>query len=52
MKLADRVVDDEVAVAAYGNDVVTAFLSPRLGCRVFPPLGYGIDLAALCLNGD
>jgi peptide/nickel transport system substrate-binding protein len=50
--LADRVVHDEVAVAAYGNDVVTAFLSPRLGCRVFPPLGYGIDLAALCLNED
>jgi class 3 adenylate cyclase len=48
--LADRLVNDDVAVAAYGEDVVTALLSPRLRCRVFPPLGYGIDLAALCLN--
>jgi peptide/nickel transport system substrate-binding protein len=51
-RLADRLVNDDIAVAAYGYDVVTALLSPRLGCRVFPPLGYGIDLAALCLNDE
>jgi hypothetical protein len=51
-ELADRLVDQDVAVAPYGYDVVTALLSPRLGCRVFPPLGYGIDLAALCLNDE
>ena len=25
----------------------TAYLGPSLGCRVFPPYGYGLDLAAL-----
>jgi DNA-binding SARP family transcriptional activator/DNA-binding beta-propeller fold protein YncE len=24
--------------------------SARLGCRVFPPFGFGVDLAALCLD--
>jgi hypothetical protein len=23
-----------------------------LGCEVFPPFGYGVDLAALCLNSS
>jgi class 3 adenylate cyclase/ABC-type transport system substrate-binding protein len=50
--LADRLVADDVVLATDGNGVVTALLSPRLGCRVFPPLGYGIDLAALCLNDE
>ena len=27
----------------------SAFFSPRLGCRSFPPFGFGVDLAALCL---
>jgi hypothetical protein len=26
-------------------------VGPRLGCRVFTPAAYGVDLAALCLNG-
>jgi hypothetical protein len=49
-KLADRLAVDEVAFAAESTGVVGSFLSPRLGCRVFPPFGYGVDLAALCLN--
>ena len=37
---------------AAGNTAATGFFSPRLGCRVFPPFGYGIDLAALCLEDE
>ena len=37
-------------MTAFANQVNGQFLSPRLGCRVFPPFGYGVDLAALCLN--
>jgi hypothetical protein len=48
--LADRLVAEEVPVAAVGVGVVGEFLSPRLGCRVFPPLGFGVDLAALCVS--
>jgi hypothetical protein len=35
---------------AYANRVQGEFFSPKLGCRVFPPMGFGVDLAALCLN--
>ena len=28
------------------------FFSPRLGCRIFPPFAYGVDLAALCVNSS
>jgi hypothetical protein len=46
--LADRLATHEVPIAAESAGVVPSFLSPRLGCRVFPPFGYGVDLAALC----
>ncbi|MGA9161280.1 MAG: ABC transporter substrate-binding protein, partial [Actinomycetota bacterium] len=46
--LADRLATDEVPVAADLYGVVPTLLSPNLRCRVFPPFGYGIDLAALC----
>jgi peptide/nickel transport system substrate-binding protein len=32
------------------RDVNGQFFSPRLGCLVFPSFGYGVDLAALCVN--
>jgi ABC-type transport system substrate-binding protein len=32
------------------HDVNGQFFSRRLGCLVFPPFGYGADLAALCAN--
>ncbi len=32
------------------NRVNGQFFSPRLGCLVFPSFGYGVDLAALCVN--
>jgi hypothetical protein len=25
-------------------------LAPRLGCRIVPPFGLGVDLASLCLE--
>jgi ABC-type transport system substrate-binding protein len=46
--LADRLATDEVPIAAIWSGAVPTFLSPNLGCRVFPPFGYGVDLAALC----
>ena len=49
-KLAERLATEDVAVAAVGVSVIGEFLSPRLDCRVFPPFGYGVDLAALCLS--
>jgi len=48
--LAERLTRDVVPAVAYGREVTTAFFSPRLGCRAFPPFGFGVDLAALCLT--
>jgi hypothetical protein len=48
--LADRLATREAPLAAYLTPVIPTLLAPSLGCRVFPPLGYDIDLAALCLN--
>ena len=47
--LAEELTRDVVPAVAYGNQVTAEFFSPRLGCRVFPPLGFGVDLASLCL---
>jgi hypothetical protein len=46
--LADQLATKEVPVAATVTPVVPDLLGPRLGCRVYPPWGLGIDLAALC----
>jgi hypothetical protein len=46
--LADRLVKEQLSIIAWGNLVQGEFFSPTLGCRVFPPTGYGVDLAALC----
>jgi hypothetical protein len=48
--LADRLATVDVPVGAVGYGVSGAFLAPELGCRVFPPFGYGVDLAGLCLQ--
>jgi len=47
--LAEELTRDVVPAVAYGTQVTAEFFSPRLGCRVFPPLGFGVDLASLCL---
>jgi ABC-type oligopeptide transport system substrate-binding subunit/class 3 adenylate cyclase/streptogramin lyase len=46
---AARLARVDVPIAAVGYPVRGELFSPRLGCRVFPPFGYGVDLAALCL---
>jgi class 3 adenylate cyclase/ABC-type oligopeptide transport system substrate-binding subunit len=45
--LADDLVRDAVLIP-FGTFGRVEFLSPRLGCKVFPPLGYGVSLATLC----
>ena len=37
-----------VPATGTGYSVAGVLLSPRLGCRVFPPFGSGVDLASLC----
>jgi DNA-binding SARP family transcriptional activator/ABC-type oligopeptide transport system substrate-binding subunit len=48
-KLAQRLSSNDVLLAAYSTPQTSEFLSPRLGCRIFSPFGYGVDLSALCL---
>jgi len=33
---------------AYGTTVQGELFRPSVGCRIFPPFAYGVDLAALC----
>ena len=49
--LADRLTARYVNVVAYGAARSSQFIDPRIGCRVLTPAAYGLDLAALCLNG-
>jgi ABC-type oligopeptide transport system substrate-binding subunit len=48
-RLASRLATEQVPATAFAYQVNGQFFSPRLGCRIFPPFGYGVDLAALCL---
>jgi hypothetical protein len=48
--LSDRLATEEVPVAAYGTPQTSQFIGPRIGCRVFSPFAYGLDLAAACIN--
>jgi DNA-binding SARP family transcriptional activator/ABC-type transport system substrate-binding protein len=50
-RLADRLAAHDVPLIAYGNRVEGEFFAPTVGCRVFPPASYGVDLAALCRKG-
>jgi DNA-binding SARP family transcriptional activator/ABC-type transport system substrate-binding protein len=49
-RVADELATDEVLAAAYGVPSTSQFVAPRIGCRLFTPFGYGLDLAALCLK--
>ena len=49
IRLADRLGVRDVPLIAVGVAHLGTVLGPRLGCRVFPPFGFGVDLAALCL---
>ena len=46
--LADRLLEHYVPLVAIGNRAQGELLAPTVGCRVFPPTGRGVDLAALC----
>ena len=48
--LADRLTTRIFPVVPYGIAAQGEFFAPTLGCRVFPPFGYGVDLAGLCLK--
>jgi len=47
-ELAVRLANREVPEAVYGYFITPEFFSGRIGCKVFPPFGYGVDLAAMC----
>jgi ABC-type oligopeptide transport system substrate-binding subunit len=49
--LADRLTARYVNVVAYGAHQTSQIIDPRIGCRVLTPAAYGLDLAALCLDG-
>jgi hypothetical protein len=49
--LADRLTTRYVNVVAYGAAQSSQFIDPGIGCRVLTPVAYGLNLAALCLNG-
>jgi ABC-type transport system substrate-binding protein len=48
--LADHLATEEVPVAAYATPQTSQFIGPRIGCRLFSPFAYGLDLAALCVK--
>jgi len=48
--LADRLVDEHLVVPL-GMSQRSSYVSDRVGCVVYPPFGYGFDLAALCPSG-
>jgi DNA-binding SARP family transcriptional activator/ABC-type transport system substrate-binding protein len=50
--IADRLATVEVPMAAYGIPQTSQFIGPRIGCRVFSPFAYGLDLAAMCATGQ
>jgi DNA-binding SARP family transcriptional activator/ABC-type transport system substrate-binding protein len=49
--LADRLTARYVQVVAYGAHQTSQYIDPRIRCRVLTPAAYGLDLAAMCLNG-
>ena len=48
-RLDGELARDAAPWAAFANRPAVAFLSARIGCRVYQPV-YGIDLAALCVR--
>jgi DNA-binding SARP family transcriptional activator/ABC-type oligopeptide transport system substrate-binding subunit len=46
--LADRLDHSTVLFTAYGTPETPQFLTPSIGCRVFTPVGNGVDLTHLC----
>jgi ABC-type oligopeptide transport system substrate-binding subunit len=47
-QVARRLASRAAPVIAYGTTIQGELLAPSVGCRVFPPFSYGVDIAALC----
>ena len=47
-RIADRLATDDLPAAGYGVPVIGQF-SSWIGCKVSPPWGVWVDLAALCI---
>jgi ABC-type transport system substrate-binding protein len=47
--LAERLIAEHIVIpySLFGR---SELLSDRVGCRVYPPFGFGVDLASLCIN--
>ena len=47
--LAERLTNEHIVIpyALFGR---SELLADRVGCRVYPPLGIGVDLASLCIT--
>src|SRR5215204_1595133 len=52
LRLAQHLQRSDVPVIAYGADAIGTLLGRRLGCRTWSGIDAGLDLAALCLNGE
>jgi ABC-type transport system substrate-binding protein len=50
LALLQESIMKEVPMTGIAYEVQAAFFAPRVGCRLFPPASYGVDLAALCLK--
>jgi ABC-type transport system substrate-binding protein len=49
--LLEGAIMTEIPETGIAYTVQAAFFAPRIGCRIFPPASYGVDLAALCVTG-
>ena len=47
--LGERLTAEHIVIP-YGVFGRFELLSDRVGCRVYPPMGFGVDLASLCIN--
>jgi len=51
-RLALELAKNEAPLIAFGTERSADFLSARVGCQVYQPASFGVDLAALCLRGS
>lgn len=49
--LATTLARDDAPWVVYGVGTSHDFFSERIGCQIFQPVSYGIDLGALCVTG-
>jgi hypothetical protein len=49
IQLAQQLTSEHVVIP-YGQFGRFELLSDRVGCRIYPPMGFGVDLASLCIS--